>query len=318
MEILLETNKKDQNKVLAQIKNKKIRNIINFEKKKKDGKYFVHIIHKKMTNTTSQEKKLCKKYEEIKFVKKVQIIKGIPNATIENISSRNCRFIFDIDGTLSSDRFSLDRGLKEIFKKMKDKGFWIHFATGRSSGDLADLIEKYNIQLQGISENGGVVVLSRTCDKEFANRECGPDQTYQCLRKRFKGKIIQDMDQGSRRTEVIIKTDLNQSKLEKCAKEHRTVILASKTSYHIAEKGVNKGAAIKWLSQKENWGNDLLIAVGDSDLDVPMFDHKIVDHSFAVGNASPKAKHSAEYVLEDSYLTGVKEMIHKHFCQEST
>ena len=231
MEILLETNKKDQNKVLAQIKNKKIRNIINFEKKKKDRKYFVHIIHKKITNTISQEKKLCKKYEEIKFVKKVQIIKGIPNATIENISSRNCRFIFDIDGTLSSDRFSLDRGLKEIFKKMKDKGFWIHFATGRSSGDLADLIEKYNIQLQGISENGGVVVLSRTCDKEFANRECGPDQTYQCLRKRFKGKIIQDMDQGSRRTEVIIKTDLNQSKLEKCAKEHRTVILANSLSH---------------------------------------------------------------------------------------
>ena len=63
MEILLETNKIDQNKVLAQIKKKKFRNIINFEKKKKDRKYFVHIIHKKITNTISQEKKLCKKYE---------------------------------------------------------------------------------------------------------------------------------------------------------------------------------------------------------------------------------------------------------------
>ena len=313
MEILLETNKKHQDKVLAQIKKKKFRGIINYEKKKKNGKYFVHIIHKRMTNTISQEEKLCKKYEKIEFVKSAQIIKGIPNSTNNDISLNNCRFIFDIDGTLSSDKFSLDRGLNEIFKKMKDKGFWIHFATGRSDGDLRDLINKYNVEQQGISENGGVVILSETTDKAFGNRTCGPDQTFRCLKMQFESKIVQDMEQGSRRSEVIIKTNLKQSKLEKCAKNNNTVILASKTSFHIAEKGVDKGSAIKWLNEKRNWGNDLLIAVGDSDLDVPMFDHKIVDHSFAVGNASTKAVDAAEKELKGDYLAGVKEMIQNHF-----
>ena len=313
MEILLETNKKHQDKVLAQIKNKRIRDVINFEKKKKNGKYFVHIIHKRMTNTISQEEKLCKKYEEIKFVKSAQIIKGIPNSTNNDISLNNCRFIFDIDGTLSSDKFSLDRGLNEIFKKMKDKGFWIHFATGRSDGDLRDLINKYNVQQQGISENGGVVILSETTDKAFGNRTCGPDQTFRCLKKQFESKIVQDMEQGSRRSEVIIKTNLKQSKLEKCAKNNKTVILASKTSFHIAEKGVDKGSAIKWLNEQRNWGNDFLIAVGDSDLDVPMFNPKIVNCSFAVGNASTKAADAAEIELKGDYLAGVKEMIQNHF-----
>ena len=313
MEILLETSKNDQNKVLAYIKKKNDRHIVKSDKKKNGKKYFVHVILNRLTNTQSQETTLRKKYEKCKYVKNVQVIKGIPNATNNDISANTCRFIFDIDGTLSSDEFSLDRGLDEIFKKMKDKGFWIHFATGRSDGDLRDLINKYNVEQQGISENGGVVILSETTDKAFGNRTCGPDQTFRCLKMQFESKIVQDMEQGSRRSEVIIKTKLKQSKLEKCAKNNKTVILASRTSFHIAKKGINKGSAIKWLSEERNWGNDLLIAVGDSDLDIPMFNSKIVDYSFAVGNASKKAEEAAEVVLEEDYLTGIKQMLQDYF-----
>ena len=53
-------------------------------------------------------------------------------------------------------------------------------------------------------------------------------------------------------------------------------------------------------------GNDFLMAVGDADMDIPMFES--VDYIFAVGNASEGAKNVAGYVLEGKYEQGIGEI----------
>ena len=116
------------------------------------------------------------------------------------------------------------------------------------------------------------------------------------------------MDQADRFTEVFLQDDVTREQITKAEKNSgaKIDVHPSKDSHHISKHGINKGTAILELATLKHWGDDYRIAVGDADMDIPMFER--VHYSFAVGNSSKGAKAAAKKVLKGKYEKGVKEI----------
>lgn len=310
MEILLETYKKYQEDVIASIKKRsRLRPDIKRigEYKDTDGAYYVVIHHNKLRVSDTEHKRMTESLSKIEHVQRVMIIQTVPRDFQKNYKYRDCRFIFDIDSTLTRGHPGImAKESKLILDLLKSKEHWLHFATGRSDSDLHDIIRYFETEPQGIAENGGLIILGETKTIHFGHR-IEPDKAFQCLRARYKGRVRQDIQQGSRMTERIITNSLSKPEYEKCTKRYKVDVLASKSSYHIVEKGINKGTALRKLIHERRWNDDYIVCVGDSDLDVPLF--KEADVSFAVGNSSELAKKRASDVLANNFEQGVKEML---------
>ena len=222
MDIFLKTSEKHQSNVINQI-NKRKTTYANIEKinrhTDKKGNYYILICHKKLLVSHTEKIKIKKSYEKLEHVSDVSIIQTNPDNFMKNYKNRDCRFIFDIDSTLTpGEPGILSRESRSVLEELRSSGHWIHFATGRSDGDLYDLISECNTEPQGIAENGGLLVLSKTNIQEMGSRK-EPDMAYQYLKKKFKRRLIQDIKQGSRITERIIKKNLTRSEVDLCTKK---------------------------------------------------------------------------------------------------
>ena len=246
--------------------------------------------------------RLENKFKQIRGVLRVTPV--LPHLNVEDVSLREsfrtnrCVMFFDIDSTLTQGKpGTIHHKIKPIFQKIKDKGINIFLATGRSMPDLADIVRKYPVQRYAIAENGGII-LGFGSDNyiEFGDKK-EPDKVLNYIRVKYG--TPEDMDQGTRLTEVIFLTgDISKKRLDKAIKTTRAKVdvHTSKNSYHISKRGINKGTAMLELCTRLHFDNQMVIAIGDADMDIPMF--KKADYSFAVGNASPNAKKAAKKVLK--------------------
>ena len=314
MDIILSVSKKHIDSVITKInKNKTLYSDIKcIQRYSKHIKFDCIIIsHNKLNPSDDYRNKLKKKYEKLQHVYNIDIIPVTKIGFQKNMVKRDCRFIFDVDSTLTYGKPNVLAAKSTLLlKELQSCGYWVYFATGRGDGDLIDLIEECGTENEGIAENGGLLVLSKSNTIKIGDKS-EPNKAYWCLKKKYGTRVKQDMSQGSRITERIIKNNLSKKEYEVCTKNYSVQILSSKNAYHITAKGIDKGRALKRLASVREWGDDFIIAVGDSDLDVPMF--KAASVSFAVSNSSNLAKKFSSQVLDNSYDDGVKEMINQWF-----
>lgn len=234
----------------------------------------------------------------------------------------NNRFIkhyfFDIDGTLTKKNSPgfVHYAVNEIFTEMKKLEVSVHFATGRSMRIVKNLIKKYPVQPEAIAENGGIIIGFGEDNYELLGHREQPVEFVNYLRTQ-NYNVHRDTNQMGHLTEMIlVKDSVSRKKIEKAkenAKKELGIdvnILASQNSYHITEKGIDKGSALNELCNKLQLGSyDEIISVGDSELDVPMFEasHK----SYLLGNATPEAKKLAPKTtkkLRGKYIDAIRKI----------
>ena len=114
-----------------------------------------------------------------------------------------------------------------------------------------------------------------------------PDKLIQHLRDE-KIEFTIDPNQNTRKTEyVLLKDSIKEETLKKAIHDSKSKVEyhSSKNTYHISNEGINKGTAIEFLTSAEeldlNPDMDEVIAMGDSDLDIPMF--RYADKGYFVG-----------------------------------
>lgn len=205
----------------------------------------------------------------------------------------------------------LDRGVKRIFEKLRQQKCSVYFCTGRSDHEVRNLMQMYKTDDYGIAENGGIIINSTLPACKFGDR-AEPDK----LITHMNGHHIPynfDPDQQTRKTEyVIVKDSIGKNLLEKAIVESgaHVEIHESKNTYHISKTGVNKRTAVEYLTGQKELGLDreahLIVAVGDSELDIPMFRH--ADCSYAVGNADSNVKNEATVCLSSNAPKAVAEI----------
>lgn len=222
---------------------------------------------------------------------------------------KNVHCFCDIDSTLTRGDGVIGRGIRSTFSRMKADNMRIYLASGRSISQLGKAMRKFATEEYGIAENGGII-LGLGDDGEIAvGSRDEPDRLDGYLKSNCPG-VREDIPQGMRKTErIYTKSALPRRKLDAYVKKSgaRVEIHEGKSSYHVSKRKVNKGTAVARLTSELHFGElDTVVAVGDADMDAPMFREAAV--SFAVGNSSPLAKSAASVVLENDYDKGIAEM----------
>ena len=218
-------------------------------------------------------------------------------------ATNNCKFILDIDSTLTrSGSRAIHHTIRPILQNMVDRGIWIYVATGRSLSDLTNLIQQYGqlIQPYSIAENGGLILGFPPRGYLELGSKDEPRKVLKYLQSHYR--IKEDMKQGERITEVIfLQSDVSEDQFDEAIKatKAKVALHKSQNSYHVSAKNVNKGSSILELADRMNWGNIYKIAVGDSQLDVPMFN--VCDYSFAPKNCDKYARKACSQVVDGSY-----------------
>ena len=255
--------------------------------------------------TDSTVARTIKKYYDLGCVSKVAVLDTPGEFAV--LAKGALHFFFDIDSTLTSrDSKIIQNKVRIIFNKMTREGHRIYFVSGRHSEQVNVDIQHYGAERIGISENGGM--MTGPDGKVRLGDRAEPDKVLRHMKLNHR-QIVEDVPQGMRVTERIFRKAVPEGVFKRYVKESGAAVdvLASKTSYHVAKRGVNKGSALERLKTDLVFNEyDIAVGVGDSDLDVPMFRES--NWSFAVHNATRLAKKNATVVLKGDYGDAIAEM----------
>ena len=251
--------------------------------------------------------KITDAYMDLGCVAEAAVI-GTPDELVNTTFRNALHFFFDIDSTLTEGNSLILNKVIRTLKKMTRDGHRIYLVSGRYAERVRADIELVGAEPYGIAENGGIITLSLPSERIKLGDRSEPDKVLHYMKVNCR-RVTEDIPQAMRITERIFRKDVPEPKFKEYVKKSRANVdvLSSKTSYHVTKRGVNKGSALEKMKAHLEFGEyDVVVGVGDSDLDVPMFEKS--DWSFAVHNASRRAKKAATVVLEGSYGDGVAEI----------
>lgn len=201
-------------------------------------------------------------------------------------------FAVDIDGTITENgvgRINLDA--LAALRHLTKVGHNVIFVSGRSS------IEGYLLSVFGgtthiaVGENGGCITDSPTNHILLGNKE-------QCFKafEFIKSKIDNVVEKPvfPRMTEIVLERTFDLETAKKLAFENNLNIelTDSKYAYHINSNGINKARGFTEVMKKLSVSKNDVIAIGDSETDLPLFD--LAKLSIALGNSSEFVKSHAD------------------------
>lgn len=253
----------------------------------------------------------------------------------------------DMDGTFLSSVVDYDRiYFDNVYKRMKKAGIQFVVASGNQFYQIASFFEDPDILYA--ADNGAWI---RTLDEEFFHASMDHDvMTFMCelcerypsvevcvSAKRFayvksekvketmkpyfpKLKIIDNFrDINDTIFKITITSGVEdctnlQEELQAYAHDDVDIVQCGWNCIDINVKGCNKGFALKFICEQLNFSLAECMCFGDSENDVEML--KLAGFSYAMDNASEKAKAAAKYhcvsnrdhgVLKtiDTYLTSI-------------
>jgi phosphoglycolate phosphatase len=204
-------------------------------------------------------------------------------------------FAIDIDGTLTlngNGALNLDALAK--LRYLAKLGYKVIFVTGRSS------LEAYILSVYGgttqiaIGENGGVITTSPVEHKLLANKD-NCLKGFDLLVRSIKG--VSQKSVFPRMTEIVLERTFELNEGNKILRENDLdlKIVDSNYAFHINEVKINKGFGLASLLKDLNIDFDQVVAIGDSETDIPMF--KQSKFSFTFENSDENVRKSATHIV---------------------
>ncbi len=218
-------------------------------------------------------------------------------------------FAVDIDGTITENgvgRINLDA--LSALRHLKKLGHNVIFVSGRSS------IEGYLLSVFGgtthmaVGENGGCITTGPNEHKLLGKKN-------ECIKAlEFLKSIdenVKEKDVFPRLTEVVLERTFDLQQAKKLLKENNLPVILSDSQYafHINSKGIDKARGFQEIMKMLSVTNDDVIAIGDSDTDVPLF--KIAKTSIALGNSSDFVQSQATFSVSSNSGDGLIEALDK-------
>jgi len=216
-------------------------------------------------------------------------------------------FAVDIDGTLTENGGGMVHlaALAKL-RYLENMGYNVIYVTGRSS------IEAYVLAVFGgttriaIGENGGAITIAPQKHRLLACKEkC--IEGYEVLKKNLDGVEIKPV--FPRMTEVVLLRTFDLKEGQKILDEYSLPLYLSDSKYafHINEKGINKAYGLKEALPVLKVEPNQVVAIGDSETDVSMYD--ICGCSIALDHADEAVKAQADHVVAGREGAGLVEAI---------
>jgi len=220
-------------------------------------------------------------------------------------------FVFDVDGTLCDYEGKLNLEAAHSVRWLRSLGYEVLLASGRGPWDNYYLGVYLGCTKIAVCENGGVLMTSPSDFKLYTDKSKSLE-AYDVLSRKFSETKIKPV--SARLTEVVLLRTIDpvEAQKELDANKIPVTINDSKFALHLTRKGIDKSIALKEALRYLELSPEHVIAVGDSETDVPMFD--LCGYDIAVGNASDGVKSKVDYVCKEEMGDGAVEAI-RH-CSE--
>lgn len=218
-------------------------------------------------------------------------------------------YAVDIDGTITDNKGGrVDLDALAALRYLVKLGHKVIYVTGRSS------IEAYVLSVFGgttriaVGENGGIITSGPDEHKLIGNKQ-------ECLKafQFIKTKIPEAVEKPvfPRITEVVLERnfDVNIGKKILAENNFNVQLSDSMYAYHINSKGVNKANGFLEVMNMFSATKQDVIAIGDSETDVPLFE--LADVSVALGNATDDVKSHATITVQGHAGDGIIEALEK-------
>lgn len=255
--------------------------------------------------------------------------------------------ISDLDGTLLNDEKQLDSEIIPVIQQLKEKGILFTIASGRNMHIVKDLIEKMNIQIPYICNNGAEIYNKYSCIyQQYINNDdhnnviamliqekisflAYTQEALYCFRetvelinfaKRLNGccKILyinsKEEVKGIISKIVCIPNSDKEGEalISRINTMSKTLFCTQSENevYTITSNKATKGEALKVLLSTLNISEKNIVVFGDNYNDLSMFE--VAHYSVAMENASIDVKNKANFITISNEENGVSYFLKKH------
>lgn len=222
---------------------------------------------------------------------------------------RHKTFAVDIDGTITENGGGrIHLGALNSLRHLKKTGHNVILVSGRSSVEAYLLGVFGGLNTVGVGENGGCITYGSNDHHLIGNKQA-------CIEalSLIKSKIdnVREKPVFPRMTEVVLERTFDVSHGQKLVRESALDVVMADSQYaiHINSSGIDKATGFKVVMQKLGVSSEDVIAIGDSETDVPLFN--LAKYSIAVGNAFDDVKSHASMVSSAHAGDGVIEALDK-------
>lgn len=216
----------------------------------------------------------------------------------------------DVDGTLTTPEGRPHREALQTIREAEKQGITIILVSGRPMSFLDQFLEENDLCISGplIAENGGILKMHMYAeplpplgDPNIAK------EAFNIISSRLKN-VRKTKDCKDRQVDIAIELGVDESELRKVVADIKNVQLTkSSLMLHIMDRRTDKGVALRKVLDLLNASPLEVIAIGDAENDLPMFD--VVGYRIAVANATEKIKKEADFVTSKRYGRGAAEAI---------
>ncbi|MEM3438000.1 MAG: phosphoglycolate phosphatase [Nitrososphaerales archaeon] len=215
-------------------------------------------------------------------------------------------FAVDVDGTITEDGGVINLDAAYTLRWLERMGYRVILVSGRSAWETYALSVYLGITRVVVGENGGVVATS-PLDMILLADISHSMMAYDYLSKKLsnvKMKLV-----FPRFTEIVLERnfDINEGRRILNESGIPVTINDSKYGYHLTHKNVNKAVGLKVALKHLNIDTSQIIAIGDSEIDIPMF--MACGYSIALGNSPNSLKEKASFSVKSTMGDGLVEAI---------
>ena len=254
------------------------------------------------------------------------------------------QIVSDMDGTLLNSKKELSPEFENIYKQLCAKGIYFAVASGRPHYSLEPQFAHFKHDIIFIGDNGAYIgikpepiITGNFTTKEFENIidtkrntshvhavVCTPDKPYtesadtHFLKEAKKYyPTIEVLSDVSKINKKIIKLAIydsltlqkNSGRVWSRFNTKHVVAQSSDVWVDIMPKGVNKGAAVKYIQQNLGISKEQTMAFGDFHNDIEML--QMADYSYAMENGHDDVKKVAKFIAPANDSDGVLKVIEK-------
>lgn len=213
--------------------------------------------------------------------------------------ARSPPLALDIDGTLTRAAGGIDPA---IFPALRRWEAPIVLTTGKSFPYPIALCHYADIPERVVAENGGVVCIDDTLELR------GPADRIAAVRRALGDDEIDlgwgdvDLVNRWRETELAVDRTVSRTRLATIAARFDLEVVDSNYAYHVKDPAVTKATGIERAAELLNLDLDEVVAIGDSENDVELFER--VGYAVALANATEVAKCAADEVAPEGFAQG--------------
>jgi len=261
-------------------------------------------------------------------------------------------FVTDLDGTLLNRENEISAENKRAIQDAVAQGTTVTIATGRMYVSALPYAKQLDVDVPIITYNGALIksVSGEVLFESYLDPQTVKGVLDYCLEQNWYIQIYQDdrlyfaerndiargyEDMAGLEGEAVgtaglyektklvpkmlvitsgsAESDAGVVKLQARFGDRIFAVKSNPTYIEIINPGVNKATSLQILLEKMNLQKAEVMAIGDSNNDLPML--KEAGFSVAMGNASDQVKSVCDYVTEDNMHSGVAAAIHKYVLE---